>query len=779
MESVEQRPPIQNRATPPAANGLNSRSCITCRKRKVRCDKRQPCSNCNKAAIECIFPSPGRAPRRSRKPPDTELLERLRKLEGVVQSLGKTAEEGDDVLINEKAPEDDRSCQKRHNVMKGGMIGAFEPPKKDSRKDDGKENILVKEFGRLVVDEGRSRYVSNNFWASLSEEVAELQDILDDPTDEEDEYPSPDSAPSTYANHQGFIFSFSSTLLSLHKFHPPPEQIPVYWNIYKSNVDPVCKLVHIPTMEKTILQAAEDLNHINKALEALIFSIYHVSVASLSPNDCLVVLGVEKDSTLRKYRFAVEQAFARAHFLSTQELIVLQALLLFLTCVRLTDDSHYVWTITGLLIRLAQALGIHRDGIHFNLSPYETELRRRLWWQICALDLRASEDHGCDPTISEQSFDTSFPLNINDADISPSMKEPPEEREGATEMTFDLIRFSVSTAVRRLSYVPPGPSPCRTRNATSTLEDQEKMIEDLHQHLEKKYLQYCDTKNVPLHWVAATVARLIMAKMWLVVHHRFQPSNGDAGLAQETKDRLFNTSIEVIEFSRLLETEKTTLKWGWIFRTYVKWYALAFVLSQLCTRTLGPGVDRAWRVIDSIFDDLDHHFGANQRGMPWKPVRKLMAKAKTERAKALQQRAMFPLDGSIGPLMSLNTQPGPNMNGSSAECPAHITNPEATFVDLGDLNGAHPITDGIPSSNPPDLNVPSVQNGQTNQVDVSDNIAPRSSSPPLFMQDPRTMVEDNMTWAGWEDMVKDFDTNMNDADAKGMAFGGQGLTNWL
>ena len=28
------------------------------------------------------------------------------------------------------------------------------------------------EFGRLVVDEGRSRYVSNKFWNSLSEEAS-------------------------------------------------------------------------------------------------------------------------------------------------------------------------------------------------------------------------------------------------------------------------------------------------------------------------------------------------------------------------------------------------------------------------------------------------------------------------------------------------------------------------------------------------------------------------------------------------------------------------------
>ena len=41
-----------------------------------------------------------------------------------------------------------------------------------NQKDDDKGAAkLVKDFGRLVVEEGRSRYVSNKFWTSLSEEV--------------------------------------------------------------------------------------------------------------------------------------------------------------------------------------------------------------------------------------------------------------------------------------------------------------------------------------------------------------------------------------------------------------------------------------------------------------------------------------------------------------------------------------------------------------------------------------------------------------------------------
>lgn len=480
-----------------------------------------------------------------------------------------------------------------------------------------------------------------------------MRDILDDPTDDEDDYPSPGSGSAASANHQGYLFNFSSIAHSLRSFHPPANQICKYWRIFKENVDPLIKIFHRPSTEKVVAAAAKSLDHISKSMEVMMFAIYFAAITSLSEAESVSILGIEKQAALETYRFGFEQAMARADFLSTQELVVLQSFVLFLTCVRRFDDSRYAWTLTGLVIRMAQALGVHRDGQVFGLSPFETEMRRRLWWQISNLDMRASEDHGSDPSIVEQTFDTKFPLNINDDDIWPDMTEPPEEKEGRTEMLFDLIRFTVSTTVRRLSYAPPGPGPCRERNARITLEDKERLIEELHQYLEKKYLRYCDM-SVPLDWVAATVSRLILAKMWLIVHHPFQREDGGAGLPQETKDRLFLTSIEVIEFSCLLETETTTLKWGWLFRTYVQWHAVAFVLSQLCVRTSGPEVEKAWAAVDSVFDEWGGVVSASKRGMLWKPLRKLMTRARAARRRELEKQRRFPLDGSLGPSASVS-----------------------------------------------------------------------------------------------------------------------------
>lgn len=629
------------------ASALNPRSCVTCRRRKVKCDKKHPCTNCTKARIECIFPAPGRAPRKARKPPDAELLDRLRKLEGMVKTLGgatvddakgQTSEEEKQpepqlqpqqlqqqpqpaksepkVFIGVKAPRD-------HNEEQCGKYARYLPP------EDETITGLETRFGRLVVDEGRSRYINSSFWASLNNEVEDIKELLMHSDDEEEDHASPDSASSS--GHQGFLFGYSSTNVDMHSLHPPDQHFFRIWTLFKENVDPLVKLLHIPTIEPKILSAIENRDHIPRGMEALLFSIYYAVITSTSAEDCERWFGESKPTLLAKYRFGLEQGLARANFLQTDEFVVLQAFVIFLICLRRNEAARMIWTLTGLVVRMAQTLGIHRDGSHFGLSPFEVEMRRRLWWQVCILDTRASEDHGCDPTIIEASFDTQIPLNVNDSDLDPSMKEFPKERTGCTEMTFCLVRYEVANVYRRIQYVPPGPVRCNRYFSTVSLEQKERWITEVHAKIEEKYLRDCDM-TVPLYWVIATVSRLIMSKMWLMIYHPYQRLDGGASLPQETKDKLFVTSLENVEYSILLETEDRTQKWGWLFRTYVQWHAIAFLLSELCHRTKGELVARAWRAVEATAARRWNDLNSDQKkGCLWRPLRKLVSRARAAR----------------------------------------------------------------------------------------------------------------------------------------------------
>lgn len=73
--------PAESNLSPAASSGqpfLSVRSCVTCRRRKVKCDKAIPCANCARHGSKCVFPPPGRA----RPKPRTRAAERILKIRG-------------------------------------------------------------------------------------------------------------------------------------------------------------------------------------------------------------------------------------------------------------------------------------------------------------------------------------------------------------------------------------------------------------------------------------------------------------------------------------------------------------------------------------------------------------------------------------------------------------------------------------------------------------------------------------------------------------------------
>jgi hypothetical protein len=170
-----------------------------------------------------------------------------------------------------------------------------------------------------------------------------------------------------------------------------PQQIEILWLIYQRNVAPLIAILHIPTTAQLIQDVSNGLS-IDPARQAPLLSVTFAAVVSMDPAQCQLELGLEYHSAMRNYESAVHQALGRANLLRSEEIATLQAAVLYLLCARVDGNTRIVWAETAVVICLAEAQGIHRDGRNSRLSPFETEIRRRLWWHICILDLLCSED---------------------------------------------------------------------------------------------------------------------------------------------------------------------------------------------------------------------------------------------------------------------------------------------------------------------------------------------------------------------------------------------------
>ncbi|KAL7906614.1 fungal-specific transcription factor domain-containing protein [Trichoderma velutinum] len=619
---------------------IHHRSCTECSRRKVRCNHHQPCSNCVKAGSECIFPTSRRTPVRREKATrrrDEELLKSLRRLQRRLQSteIAQLATQGE-----ADANGDEGNCSeeriRRNEETRSQQTNPFGPSPPTTHVD----NIpgSTEEPARLMLDHDRSRYISNHFWASMSREIDEMRDILDGSSseqendDQEQQDQGSTATPSSRFSHSSRdfpIFSPSATSQSLQSLYPTSSDLLTIFDVFQENVDPVVHIFHRPTMRKTVTEVLPllDGSSLDRMTEVVVFSICYAALTSLNDADCQKLLREERRVLLSRYRYATEQSLSRARFLESQNLGVLAALILFLLCLRRHDDSRLVSSLLGVVIRNAQAVGLHRDGTKFQLSPYETEWRRRLWWHICVLDIRAAEDHGCDPSIYDQNYDTQLPLNINDDDLSPEATIAPPERQGITDMTFCLLRFEVAVAIRKLNYH----GPIGSQEPALSTTGKRGLVETIEKRFYERYINRCDITK-PFDWVSAAWARLMLSKMWLAVSNPLHPQDAVDGAAPlNLRHVAFEKSVDMLELADLLETGHRAARWRWLFMTHVQWHAVVFVLAYLCVHPTDELSHRAWLVMDRVRERWPHD-SRSKKGMLWKPVHRLMDRAQHIRA---------------------------------------------------------------------------------------------------------------------------------------------------
>ncbi|KAK1832959.1 fungal-specific transcription factor domain-containing protein [Podospora conica] len=105
-------------------------------------------------------------------------------------------------------------------------------------------------------------------------------------------------------------------------------------------------------------------------------------------------------------------------------------------------------TLLCITIRLAMHMGMHRDPRHYpGMTPYEGEMRRRMWSVLVEVDLLISFQFGLPSNITPGSYDTELPRNLHDEDFDEdSIHLPPSRPE--TELTWQATRSESSEADR-------------------------------------------------------------------------------------------------------------------------------------------------------------------------------------------------------------------------------------------------------------------------------------------------------------------------------------------
>jgi hypothetical protein len=310
----------------------------------------------------------------------------------------------------------------------------------------------------------------------------------------------------------------------------------------------------------------------------------------------------DKDQLVARYRLGTGQALEQADFLNSPDMVVLQALTIYLGVLQHTSEARSAWFLAGVLIRIAVSMKLHRDGSHFaNITPFEIEMRRRLWWQICFIDSRTEDVQDSKYKLSEGMFNTEIPANADDADLDPGMSKHPVFAERWTDMTVFLIRCEVWKLSRRLQSVTAA-----SYALPPDIDERLELFQQSQARIEDTYLKHLDP-NQPLHHFVATIARLFLSKVDLTLHNKQHSARATEPKLVDTlqSDKVFMSSLSIIEYIYALQNEPGCSGWSWqIQGRQPPWHALRIVLGQLCTRRVGPIYERAWSSAKRSFDSL-------------------------------------------------------------------------------------------------------------------------------------------------------------------------------
>ncbi|KAH8821960.1 fungal-specific transcription factor domain-containing protein [Xylogone sp. PMI_703] len=565
-------------------------ACIECYKRKIRCDRLSPCAHCRRAELDCRYKSP--LPPKRRK--QYENIVRLERLEQIVENF---RQQGSGVPSN-------MGSGIVKNVDRKSWSVAFSGTQIAEKSDT---NTLS--YGIIVKDRDGVQYIETPILINLAEAVT-IKGYTGNY-----EYPGSETI-KTYSRpsiqslngmlHQYPLFGPNGVKLGSSYFdfctlRPNPTQSHLLWRSFVLNCHPILKLFNPAVAERIISQEIKSISNEAGRDTAFSLSVFTLAILSMEDKECQIVMKISRSVLLMKYLQGMEAALAAVDILGTSRLTDLQAFILYIFCLQAQMDHGKLWTVTGIAVRIAQKMGLNLDGEALGLDPYDTELRRRLWWHIILLDNYTAEHTGSSRSLNAGDWNVGIPQDIDDSDLCPDLSYSNIDlsREVPGDMFYSRTRFEMLAFLHRVK------SPSGRDSGISyllsvdvSLADREAIIDDLEQFMQRKYLTKANPSR-PIHMLAMNVAHAVMTRLRLLALY---PRNLHQSLPEEQHDRLLALSIRCLDYDANLYSDSQFQNFHWHIRGFFHWAPLLALLMEIRRRPPSFDLERAWDRIHAAYE---------------------------------------------------------------------------------------------------------------------------------------------------------------------------------
>ncbi|KAI1140110.1 hypothetical protein F5Y05DRAFT_377241 [Hypoxylon sp. FL0543] len=555
-------------------------SCNFCRRRKVRCDRQLPCNTCvgKGIAISCSYTA---GPQRQGI---TSVGERIKELEALVRSLveqqqqqqrQRTAAVPAAGPITSSPAHSFGAAPSQSPRSVSGNPGVTSPllcaDKSTSRRhsspfsfsrdsspdeNDHATSPTPSEYGSMRMYSHGANYVSSVHWAAVLDSISELKDHYEKEKEEEVSLFAtadyvPRSGPGPRLLYEPVQATKADILASIPARPVVDRLVSRYFNAHG-----VASVLHSGKFLREYESfwqnpAASPFSWIGLLFSIMCLATQCQRMTEEPPTpDTLTRAQVFRERTVHCLNLG---QFTRGGPNVLETMINYCASEIFIC----KDADTGVWLLLGMLVQLALSRGYHRDPRNFaNISPFDCEMRCRVWASIMQIDLRLASQMGLPRLLKSQQCDTPEPRNLFDSDFDESTVEFPPSRP-ETEVTpilYNLAKNRIDGIAGLISDL-----------IADTLEHPYGEIMELDRKLQEvdallppifRWQPLSKSLTVPPQivlyriWLKLAVQRLII---WL--HRKYLAPSHAQVCYEYSRNACVQAAMKILEFQQLIDEE--------------------------------------------------------------------------------------------------------------------------------------------------------------------------------------------------------------------------------
>lgn len=447
------------------------KSCTECRKRKLKCDRTCPCSQCQKSQRLCKYSasdetgnasdvSDAETPERPVKRPSRPSVAPSGDTPGFVQFNGPGSSFGNAAPLEEISSR----LERLERLMVEQRTTEQRPPKRHQYPHVPAPAVTIR---ALSVKGGlRTRFFGQNSTKVLLNLFSEAKQFMNNMAQTDGARELFVTLQKVYKALQEdhkrllepitvFVDSMMPVLKRMADILPKRPVCDRLLEAYIGASEGLYRVVHLPTFRQEYERYWEGKGHCEAFLPRLLCMM---SIGSRFETEARGLGHDRLDSVHAPTALALVRNWLDG--LRGKHLVdinTLQAEVLLVHAQRTITMRHQEsWAQLGLIVRMAMTMGLHRDPSEFpQITPFVAENRRKLWYTIMDMDLHVALQCNLPCAVHEGGYTCRPPRNIDDEDIYPDMRELPPSKPLDYPTSTQMQAYAASTlpARMRVAYI--------------------------------------------------------------------------------------------------------------------------------------------------------------------------------------------------------------------------------------------------------------------------------------------------------------------------------------